>query len=116
MEKKNNNIFLEEKGKWRENGYSFSEKNGRALFFCTQVHLADYCVGQFRLCQYPGAHYVVEIQFFAYRNRGQGHASGSVLVTVPGRQRVSHVQDKTYGGLRLRGGPDKRHVFGIRNG
>lgn len=72
--------------------------------------MAGHRVDQFRLRQCAGAHDVAEVQLFADGDRGQGHASGAVLATVPGRQRVSHGQDQTSGRPRVHGGQDERFV------
>jgi len=80
------------------------------------MRVAGHRVGQFRLRQRSRVHDVAEILFVANRHRGQGHTLGAVLVTVPGRKRVSHGQDQTVGRLRVHDGQGERHVRTRGNG
>lgn len=80
------------------------------------MHVVSDCVDQFRLRQRPGAHDVAEIQLFANGDCGERHALGPVLDTVSGSERVSHGQDKTFGGLRVHVGQDKQNVQRLGHG
>lgn len=74
------------------------------------MRLAGDRAGQFRVRQRAGAHHVVEVQLVTDRDRGQRHAPGALLASVPGRQRVPHGQDQAVGRRPVCGQPDQRHV------